>query len=342
MFAMTIPGLATLLSGELGDEDGLAVADSGFDGRADVILFEASRGTHGAAVDLELAEDVFVEVGRTLRAHGDHPRWIAQWIWRPERVEQALSVWADLVAPLRGGMTFRVIVRVLHERSFLRTELRRQFVTVIERDRSKWRVEDPARLEVWVTEYRPGRFVAGLRLSDIGMRQRGGREVERAGALRPVLAAAMVRLAGEPGGRLLDPCCGSGTILREARRRGWEAMGFDINPEGVEIANANTGDVDVRVADARRLDLEDASVHAVVSNLPFGRQYGVEGSMESWLRQVLAEMARVTAADGRVVLLAPDIPRDVVPSALLPTERHKLQLLGSKTSLWAFDRMPDA
>ncbi len=342
MFAMTIPGLAILLSGELGDENGLTVADSGFDGRADVVLFEAGRGKHGAAVDLELAEDVFVEVGRTLRSHGDNPRGIAQRIWRPERVEQALSVWAELVAPLRAGMTFRVIARLLHERSFLRTELRRQFVTVIERDRSKWRVEDPAQLEVWVTEYRPGRFVAGFRLSDVRMRQRGGREVERPGALRPVLAAAMVRLAGEPGGRLLDPCCGSGTVLREARRHGWEAMGSDIDLGAVEIARVNTGDVDVRVADARRLDLDDASVHAVGSNLPFGRRYGVEGSMEGWLRQVLAEMARVTVAGGRVVLLAPDIPRDVVASALLLKERHKLQLLGAKASLWVFDRMPDA
>lgn len=342
MFAMTVPGLATLLSRELGDQDGLTVGDSGFDGRADVVLFEAGRGKHGAAVALELAEDAFVEVGRTLRSDGDNPRWIAQRIWRPERVEQALSVWAELVAPLRGGMTFRVIARLLHERSFLRTELRRQFVTVIQRDRSKWRVEDPAQLEVWVTEYRPGRFVAGLRLSDVGMRQRGGREVERMGALRPVVAAAMVRLAGEPGGRPLDPCCGSGTILREARRRGWEAMGSDIDPEAVEIARANTGDADVRVADARRLDLEDASVHAVLSNLPFGRQHGVEGCMEGWLRQVLAEITRITVAGGRVVLLAPDIPRDVVPSALILKERHKLQLLGTKTSLWAFDRMPDA
>jgi 23S rRNA G2445 N2-methylase RlmL len=68
---------------------------------------------------------------------------------------------------------------------------------------------------VWVVEYQPGKIVAGLRVSDLRMRQHEGRDIERSGALRPTVAAAMVHLAGKPDGILLDPC-GSGTILAEA------------------------------------------------------------------------------------------------------------------------------
>ncbi len=244
MFATAIPGLAPLVSRELAQLPGISVQDSGFDGRSDFIIFEAARGSRAAALDVGLTEDVFVEVGRTLRSDGDRPNWIAGRIWRPERVQRALSVWAEEVRPLSGSMTFRVIARVLQERSFMRTELRRHLTDAIRQDRPKWRFADPAQIEVWITEYSTGRFVAGLRLSDVGMRQHDGRLIEREGALRPTVAAAMVRLAGAPNGLLLDPCCGSGTILGEALAAGWDAKGLDIDPEAIEISRENVPGVE--------------------------------------------------------------------------------------------------
>jgi 23S rRNA G2445 N2-methylase RlmL len=225
MFVTAVPGLGPMVSRELGRLPGNVVRDSGFDGRSDVVLFETTRESRSAVFDLGVAEDVFVEVGRTLRAEGDRSGWIAGRLWRPERAQRALSVWAEEVRPLTRTMTFRVIARVLQERSFVRTDLRRQLTRAIQRDRPRWRAQDPAQLEVWVSEYAHGRFVAGLRLSDERMRQHGGRVVEREGALRPTVARAMVLLAGEPGGVALDPCCGSGTILRELLAAGWEARG---------------------------------------------------------------------------------------------------------------------
>jgi hypothetical protein len=166
MFVTTVPGLGPMVSRELGRLPDIVVRDSGFDGRSDVVLFETARASRSAVVGLGLAEDVFVGVGRTLRAEGDRSGWIAGRLWRPERVQRALSVWAEEVRPLAGAMTFRVIARVLQERSFLRTDLRRQLTGAIQRDRPRWRVQDPAQIEVWVSEYAQGRFVAGLRLYD--------------------------------------------------------------------------------------------------------------------------------------------------------------------------------
>jgi len=339
MFATAVPGLAPLVINEANALKGVKVTDSGFDGRSDFVLFDVDRGCRDAVWSLRTTEDIFVEIGRTRRSGGDKPHGIADRIWRPERVQRALSVWADEVRPLSSSMTFRVIVRVLQERSFNRTDLRRHLQQGISDNKPRWKLADPAQIEVWIGEYRPGLFVSGLRLSDTSMRQHQGRTVERTGALRPAVAAAMVALAGKPAGKLLDPCCGSGTILREASAAGWTVEGSDIDPAAVQIARQNVPGIPVHRADARRLDLPDASVEACVSNLPFGQQYEIQGDMREWLRAVLTEMARVIRPGGRLVLLAPQIPRAVLPAGLQPGDKHRIRLLGTKTTIWTYERV---
>jgi 23S rRNA G2445 N2-methylase RlmL len=342
MFVTCLPGLAPLVRQQLDDLPGITATGDGFDGRADVVLFRAGRGYRDRALALRTTEDVFVEVGRADRAQADDPRRIAAAIWRPQPVQRALSIWAEQQHPLAASMTFRVITRVLSESAFLRTELRRQLTEAVRRDRRRWTVADPAELEIWACEYRPGRFVAGLRLTDVRMRQHGGRGLERPGALRPTLAAAMVDLAGQPPGVLLDPCCGSGTILAEAVAAGWTATGLDIDPSAVAIARRNAAQATVHVGDARRMSLPDASATACVTNLPFGHQYRVQGETTSWLATVLREIARVTRPGGHVVLLAPEIPRAALPPSLRPAGALPVRLLGRNVMTWSYRACPGA
>lgn len=338
LIGFAVPGLAESLAGELRSIPGVRVQDVGRDGRADVVLCTAEAAALRRVMTARLAEDVLVEVGRTLRSEGDRAAWISNRLWRPERVRRALAARARMTRPAGERVTFRVIARVLQERSFLRSELRRQLAGAIRRQQPRWRPADPAELEVWVVEYQPGKIVAGLRVSDGRMRQHDGRDTERRGALRPTVAAAMVRLAGPPDGILLDPCCGSGTILAEAARAGWRAEGSDIDPGAVRATRRNARDAAVRQGDVRRLEFADGSVRACVSNLPFGRQHTVGQDMHHWLRGTLAELARVTQPGGRVVLLAPDIPGDVLPGRLRPAGRIPVRLLGTRTTIWAYDR----
>ncbi|MGH8899100.1 MAG: TRM11 family SAM-dependent methyltransferase [Egibacteraceae bacterium] len=335
-FAATLPGLGKLLETEIAERAGLEPeGELGHDGRADLAFFRVRRGARLDLDMLRLAEDVFVVIAD---APLGPPGRLAVALIDRRGLERALSTWTRMVRHLNPSMTFRVITRVVDERRFKRTELREAVTKAVAANRTRWRIADPAELEIWVLEYRQAQFVAGLRLSDRRMRQHGsGRAEERLGALRPVVAAAMVRLAGEPHGRLLDPCCGSGTILNEALGVGWTALGSDLDPDAVEIARVNVPGAVIEHADVCGLPHPDGSFDAVVTNFPFGKQFRVDADSEKWVIQALAEIARVTRPGGRVVVLVPP-PVLGDPPGLTLSGVHPLHLLGVPTRIWAYDR----
>ena len=208
LFATCVPGLSRMLRGQLEESGGIECTGTGFDGRVDLVFFEADRDGRAAALASRLAEDVFAETGRANRSGGGGPAAVAAMTWQPDQVQRALSVWADAVRPLSGSMSFRVITRVLSESRFLRTDLRQAMTSVIGIDKPRWKTADPAQLEIWISEWHDGQYVAGLRMSSPDMRQHGGRTAERPGALRPTVAAAMVSLAAaRPGQGRREVCC---------------------------------------------------------------------------------------------------------------------------------------
>lgn len=334
-FATTLPGLGGLLRAQIDATPALESGDEiGFDGRADIVFFVLRPGADLDLRALRIAEDVFVVVGH---ARAGPLRRLASSIISREGLEQALSVRARIGQPPRASMSFRVIARVTDESNFKRTELRDAISQAVAAHRPRWRFADPAQLELWTLEHRRGRFVAGLRLSTKSMRQHGGgRATERQGALRPVVAAAMVSLAGRSPGRLLDPCCGSGTILGEALAAGWQADGSDIDDDAVLISRANVAGATITCADATNLPQADGTFDAVVSNLPFGRQFEVRDARR-WVTDVLSEAARVTRSGGRVVVLVPP-PVPHLIDGLSSIESYPLKLLGVRTKLWVFAR----
>jgi SAM-dependent methyltransferase len=105
-------------------------------------------------------------------------------------------------------------------------------------------------------------------------------------------------LAPQPGIKWLDLACGTGAVAELAAARGADVTGLDLAPGLIETASERAAEqgleIDYRVGDAERLDLEDASYDAVSSTL---------GIMFTPDHEAAArELARVTRPGGRICL----------------------------------------
>lgn len=161
------------------------------------------------------------------------------------------------------------------------------------------------------------------------MRQRGTRKpVPHSDiALSPRLARTLVNLAGlKPSQTLLDPFCGTGTILIEAYGKSLRCLGLDSRASRVQEARENlhwsVGGVtdrgyDIRKGDARELPrmLRGTKVDAIVTEpllLPrldarpktATAQAMVEASAGVY-NDALASMAEVVQSEGRIVVVVP-------------------------------------
>ncbi len=85
------------------------------------------------------------------------------------------------------------------------------------------------------------------------------------------LALALVNLVASPGEHLLDPCCGTGTIVLSAAHNGLRATGYDINPRMVGATTKNLKHfgltANVQLEDARTIQ---GRFDAVATDLPYG------------------------------------------------------------------------
>ncbi len=96
--------------------------------------------------------------------------------------------------------------------------------------------------------------------------------------------------------RVLDLCCGSGHVTKELVKRGYSVTGVDNSAELIALARRELPDVDLRVQDARNLDLE-ARYDAVLSTFDsLNHILSLEG-----LRRVFEGAHRVLKAGGPFV-----------------------------------------
>jgi 23S rRNA G2445 N2-methylase RlmL len=166
-------------------------------------------------------------------------------------------------------------------------------------------------------------------------------------SLRPTMAAAMVRLAGARHGEVvLDPMCGTGTILAEQReaaragRRGRiEVLGGDLDRAALRAAVANLrrlGPAHLARWDAARLPLASAAVDCVISNPPFGKQLSRPEEIGPLYRRMVPEYDRVLKAGGRAVLLVSDLAALKEPARAAGWVREqqlRVRILGQPAAL---------
>ena len=133
-----------------------------------------------------------------------------------------------------------------------------------------------------------GRFFFGPKLSEavrpgFSRRRPSRRPFFHPSAMMPKLARCMVNLARARRGELvLDPFCGTGSILIEAALIGCSAVGLDISPRMAfgALLNARFSGAElagVSVADALKAPLRPCAIDRIVTDPPYGRSASTTG-----------------------------------------------------------------
>lgn len=296
------------------------------------------RGPLAGLLGLHTVDDVFVEVARWSEI-GRHRAALQRLRGLSATLDMggALAACAGL-RPLNAPPSFSVTVSFVGRRNYTTAEIKAVLAAGIARSQGwAYRADDLlADLNVRVFIEHDLALV-GVRLAARPLHERPYRRVERVGALRPPVAAALLMLAGGgPGVSVLDPCCGSGTILIEAALVGAHAIGGDSDPTAITAARANAVAAGVAprlsVWDSRRLSLAGASVDRAVSNLPWGRQVTIDDGLALFYRATLGELRRVIAPGGHVVLLS-GVPHLADVPGLRCLDRAEISLFGQRPTV---------
>jgi 23S rRNA G2445 N2-methylase RlmL len=183
----------------------------------------------------------------------------------------------------------------------------------------------------WPSKGPEGGWDALVRLSPKPLATRDWRVCNIEGSLQATVAHAMALLTQpKPDDVYLNLCCGSGTLLieRALASTAQKLIGCDINPDALICANQNIAtlrsrgdrpstssgcghpyinDIALRDWDATRLPLPDASVDAIVADLPFGHRVGTHDDNTALYPALLGEAKRVAKPGAWCVLITVEI-----------------------------------
>ena len=165
-------------------------------------------------------------------------------------------------------------------------------------------------------------FCIGVRIARRSLHHRSYNPHPRLGALRPTVAACMVRLACQGNQRIVDNFCGSGIILCEALAHGALVYGGDVDRSTIAIAMENLHRAskaegsgpdckgNIKPLDATRSPWPDGAFDCAVSNLPWDKQCTAP-ERTTLYKKAVAEYGRIIRSGGRVCLLVDD-PKPII------------------------------
>ncbi|MEM1582021.1 MAG: THUMP domain-containing protein [Candidatus Bathyarchaeia archaeon] len=163
-----------------------------------------------------------------------------------------------------------------------------------------------------------GMFFFGLKLVDVKRKdliERGPRRriFSHPAALTAKMARFMVNLAQVRRGELLlDPFCGTGSVLIEAGLIGCRVIGFDVDRRMVEGSLKNLRFFGIEpeglaVADARFIPLSPRTVDRIVTDPPYGTAASTHGFVaKDLIEQFFLSAANLTKIGGIICIAAPN------------------------------------
>jgi tRNA (guanine6-N2)-methyltransferase len=352
-YAMVHEGLETIAGEEIAQTLGGEVKRSG-DGTLVFRLDDIDRDI----LTLRTTEDVFLYGWGTdeLRYRAKDLEQIERWTERNVNWDALLKIHHAIRPKPKSKPTYRYVAQMDGVHGYRRVDALKAMARGLSgKLPNSWKpAEENASVEIWIT-IKGATAICGMRLSDKTMRHRTYKHEHLPASIRPTVAAALVRLADlKPNQTVLDPMCGAGTILCEAKLsikgrkssegRDWELnfLGGDIDSSHARAAQVNLRQFKIegiREWDARELPLEDASVDRIVCNPPFGKQMSTPEAILPLYRESVREMDRVLRPGGKAVLIVMDTKalRSAVERVGWKEQRHaQVRMLGQRAHIGVY------
>lgn len=333
LFALTTRGLEQLSAQELGVLPGVYVEQVAYRR----ILFNAQTELD-ALLKLKTVDDVFL-LADTLTGIG-RPRTVLETL----KVACAKLQLNEVVKAFRSfralprDPTFAITANFVGKRNYTTDEIKEACAAGIMRGEHWAYVEKDEDADLNVRVFIEGETaLVGVRLGVAPVSKRDYKQNNIPGSLKPTVAAALAMLVEvQPGQRVLDPCCGAGTLLIETQEYGVWAWGGDIAPEALAAARQNGAEarvaVDLQQWDAGNLPLASGSMDRVLCNLPWGRAVANVGNLDEFYKRVGAEIQRVLAPGGRVALLT-NQPELLALDGLRRDQQLEISLFGQTPTI---------
>ncbi|AIY89356.1 DNA methyltransferase [Geoglobus acetivorans] len=129
----------------------------------------------------------------------------------------------------------------------------------------------------------------------------------RPGAILPRIARSLVNITGIKDGTILDPMCGTGTILVEAGLMGLDFIGIEayrVIAEGCGVNLQYYGlPRNVMIGDVKSMGLREESVDGIVTDFPYLQSTKSLGEIHELYSSALDEFHRVLRMGKRAVFL---------------------------------------
>jgi len=275
----------------------------------DLIMF--SRCEERTLRDTRLIEDSFMMLGKPLSIRSNKDLVALERLVSEREIMAAIEL-KKRIFPGRAvkRVTFNTYLKQDKDRKVYRKQIVARINQLVQQRFRRWRLQDPAQLELWGF-YIDEKLHLGVRLTDQRVRYNYSKPFLRKGALRPSVAAAMAYLISPSRGELIiDPMCGTGTLLQECMARQPDAhyVGGDNSTEAVQISQQRLDGsaTDIFCWQALSLPLGPNSVDGFICNMPFGKQYGALKAIDRLYGGLLEHWLTLLKPQGRMLLMVAD------------------------------------
>lgn len=334
IFALTTRGLESITQDEMTTVPDLHITNTEYRR-----IHATYKGDLSRLLALKTMDDIFITLAHW--ADIDHKRAMLPIFTEYARQLKLTSSIEALraIRPLPEVLHFSITVSFVGKRNYNADEVKQAISEGMVQTHPTWHysaddTQASVNIRIFIIH---DEAVVGLRIGETPLHRRAYKQHSLQGSLKASVASAMVQSATLSKGQwVLDPFCGSGTILIEAIQQGIQAIGGDINPDVLAFAGLNAMEAGISQQtnqwDARALPIKTASVNCIVSNPPWGRQITVDASLKRLYQASFAEMQRVVKVGGEIILLT-TLP-EFIPAT--PTQQIEISLHGQRPLILRF------